>query len=240
MAESGIFRPDEYKHNNRDNAIVDSDGVRGGRRSVPDRDRLYALAAKADQLKENVTIVRILSDDENGGVVTEVLLVDDTAIGSPAGWELYSTGATPGTPGGGGATSSKATSFPVTQDGENTFQLPAGATGIDYPVQKQTPIPQPGGVAPTAGETEDINALHTEFDATTRLLKILPRANLKTGQQVIATYFYGGGGGAGGPIDFSDLTGQADVSQLPVADDAYLDQLVSALKSRLDQLYVQK
>lgn len=97
MADSGIFRPDEYKHNNRDNAIVDSDGVRGGRRKVADREALYGLVVKADQLKENVTVVRILSDSENGGGATEVLLVDATRIGLSAGWVLYSAGGSPST-----------------------------------------------------------------------------------------------------------------------------------------------
>jgi hypothetical protein len=83
-----ITRPDEYGHNNPDLAIVDSDHVRGGRRAVSGRAELYALTVKADQLKEQVTVVRILSDGENGDDPTEVLLVDDANVGNSAGWML--------------------------------------------------------------------------------------------------------------------------------------------------------
>ncbi|SNR92737.1 hypothetical protein [Hymenobacter mucosus] len=93
-----IKRPDLYEHQNDDLAIVDSDGVRGGRRVVASRAELYALVEKADQLKQDVSIVRILSDSENSNTPTEVLLVDDANIGTAAGWQLYATGGTDGTP----------------------------------------------------------------------------------------------------------------------------------------------
>lgn len=86
-----IKRPDLYEHQNPDLAIVDSDGVRGGRRVATDRAALYALASKADQLKEQVTVVRVLSEGLN------LRLVDATQIGSAAGWEPESSG-TGGTP----------------------------------------------------------------------------------------------------------------------------------------------
>lgn len=89
-----ITRPDEYGHQNPDEAFVDGDHVRGGRRAATDRQDLYALASKADQLKVNVTIVRILVDDEHGGATTEVLLVDAARIGEAAGWQDYALPAT--------------------------------------------------------------------------------------------------------------------------------------------------
>jgi hypothetical protein len=87
-----VNKADEYRHNNPDNAFVDSQFVRGGRRKVADREELYGLVVKADQLDQDVTIVRILSDGENDGQTTEVILVDDTQIGAPAGWKLQAAG----------------------------------------------------------------------------------------------------------------------------------------------------
>lgn len=81
-------RPDIYEHNNPDLAFVDTRFVRGGRRVVDDREELYGLVVKADQLLEQVTIVRILSDEENDDATTEVLLVDADNIGTTSGWLL--------------------------------------------------------------------------------------------------------------------------------------------------------
>lgn len=83
-----VGKPDEYQHNNEDRAYVDSDFVRGGGRYVPDRAALYALAAKADQLKEHVSVVRVLQDADNGGLKTKVVLVDLANAGNARGWEL--------------------------------------------------------------------------------------------------------------------------------------------------------
>lgn len=97
-----ILRPDEYKHQNPDLAFTDSDSVRGGARVVANRAALYALASKADQLKQDVTVVRIKADADNGGASTQVLLVDITKINSTAGWQLVvATPGGPSTPGTG-------------------------------------------------------------------------------------------------------------------------------------------
>lgn len=85
-----ITRPDEYKHTNPDLAIADSDGVRGGRRAVADRAALYALSVKADQLKQDVTVVRVKADSDNGNAATDLLLIDASKIGQAAGWQVVS------------------------------------------------------------------------------------------------------------------------------------------------------
>jgi len=85
-----IFRPDEYQHRNADLAFVDSTFVRGGRRTVADRAGLYALARKPDQLKEQVTIVRVLSEN------ADQLLVSLAQAGVAAGWQAYAVPAAPG------------------------------------------------------------------------------------------------------------------------------------------------
>lgn len=85
-------RPDIYEHNNPDLAFVDSNFVRGGRRAVANRSELYALATKADQLKQGVTVVRIASDSLYDNAVTEVLLVSLANAGSATGWELHGNG----------------------------------------------------------------------------------------------------------------------------------------------------
>lgn len=87
-----VKKADEYGHNNEDNAFVDGDFVRGGPRKAVDRAALYALVTKADQLKQHVTEVRVLSDAEHNGATTKLLLVDDTNIGNVAGWELVEAG----------------------------------------------------------------------------------------------------------------------------------------------------
>jgi hypothetical protein len=224
-----INRPDEYKHQNPDLAIADSDGVRGGRRTVPDRAALYALASKADQLKENVTIVRIRADGENGGGPTEVLLVDDANIGSSAGWQLYSTGGT--APGGGGSSVNYGEyTFTLDADGPQTLQLPAGAQSLDgQPTWRQADT----GFEPTLGN-------YVFLDGG---LVIGADSLVKIGDIIYGRYTYGaslGTGGDGGTIDFTDISGVASADQLPVADDAYIQQLVTALKPFLDQLYAPK
>jgi hypothetical protein len=209
-----VKKADEYQHNNEDNAFVDSDFLRGGRRSVADRAALYALASKADQLKENVTIVRIRADGENGGGPVEVLLVDDTNIGTSAGWEIYSSGSsTPGT--GGSGYSIAPFDFKVLQNGQNTFQLPAGTTGLDYPVQKQIPIIPADGSEPTEGETKNIAPQHVAFDAATCVLTVFAPANLEAGWIVLGTRRYGdAGGGTGGDTGGDVGTGDIDVNRL--------------------------
>jgi predicted RecA/RadA family phage recombinase len=148
-------------------------------------------------------------------------------------------------PGGGGGTSLTDTlSYDVTEDGEQTIQLPASATGIAQ-VQKQTPIPTKDGSPPTTGYTEEVNAGHTAFEAATRTLTIVAAADLKAGQNVTVTYLYGGsssGGdtGTGGKVQAENVEGVFSLEQLPPADDAYIEQLFEALKSRMDQRYTQQ
>lgn len=144
-----------------------------------------------------------------------------------------------GAPGGGGASLSDFISFDVTQDGEQPFQLPAAATGIAQ-VQVQTPNPQPNGAAPIDGETDEVNDNYTSFDTATRILAVLVGAGLKAGQILTVRYLYGSAAvGSSGPIEFSDIGGVADPSQLPVADAAYIQQLFDALKPLMDQRYTQ-
>ncbi len=87
-----VKKPDEQQHSNPNNALVDSQFIRGGRRVVDDRAGLYALVDKADQLKENVTIVRVITDDLHGGAATNLLLIDVAQIGSATGWQLENPG----------------------------------------------------------------------------------------------------------------------------------------------------
>lgn len=76
-----IKRPDIYEHNNPNNAIVDSDGVRGGTRTpVADLSELYALASKIDQLKERSTRVFVRSEN------AYYELVDISNVDKPSGW----------------------------------------------------------------------------------------------------------------------------------------------------------
>jgi hypothetical protein len=89
-----VNKPDEYKHANPGNAFVDSDFVRGGRRFVMSRAELYELADKVDQLKEHVTIVRVVFDEEYNGAATNMLLVDISKVGEPDGWQLDNPGET--------------------------------------------------------------------------------------------------------------------------------------------------
>jgi hypothetical protein len=93
-----VPKADEYQHNNPDRAFVDSRFVRGGRRTVADRAELYALVAKADQLEQDVTIVRIKVDSESDGQTTDVMLVDASQIGKAAGWEYQSAASIPSAP----------------------------------------------------------------------------------------------------------------------------------------------
>jgi hypothetical protein len=75
-----IKRPDIYEHNNPNNAIVDSDGVRGGKRKVATLTDLYSLSNKIDQLKEDVTVVYVEAENN------EYKLVDITNVSNSNGW----------------------------------------------------------------------------------------------------------------------------------------------------------
>ena len=81
-----IKRPDIYQHNNDKFAIVDSDYVRGGLRSVDNLSELYALYPNKDQLKQFVTQVYVKNLSQF------YLLVDDTKINGsvflPEAWKL--------------------------------------------------------------------------------------------------------------------------------------------------------
>jgi hypothetical protein len=91
-----ILRPDEYRHTNPDLAIVDAAHVRGGRRQVADRAGLYALVGQADQLREQVTLVRVLSDElaTPAGSASEQLLVSLVDVDKATGWQAYTPGGT--------------------------------------------------------------------------------------------------------------------------------------------------
>lgn len=89
-----VGKPDIYQHNNQDLAFVDSDMVRGGVRKVATISDLTALNAKADQLKENVSLVYVESETKF------YLLTDDSNINSTSGWTEFSA-----ISGGGGASS---------------------------------------------------------------------------------------------------------------------------------------
>lgn len=91
-----VKKADEYQHNNPNNAFVDSSFVRGGRRTVPNRAGLYALADKADQLLQDVTIVRVKVDALYSNAATNLLLIDINQIGSPAGWQIETVPVAPG------------------------------------------------------------------------------------------------------------------------------------------------
>lgn len=82
--------PDILEHNNPDLALVDSSMVRGGRLAVADRAALYALASKADQLKEQVTVVFVASENR------DFKLIDKNKAGEVSGWADYLTGAVVG------------------------------------------------------------------------------------------------------------------------------------------------
>ena len=79
-----VGKPDEFLHNNQNLAFVDSDMVRGGIRKVANLADLTALNVKADQLKENVSLVYVES------ATRFYLLTDDTNINSLSGWTEFS------------------------------------------------------------------------------------------------------------------------------------------------------
>jgi hypothetical protein len=54
----------EYEHGNASLAFVDSNFVRGGVRTVSTFNDLLGLSSKSDQLKEDVTIVYVSTDNE--------------------------------------------------------------------------------------------------------------------------------------------------------------------------------
>jgi len=60
-----LNKPDILQHNNPNNAIADTNFVRGGARSVANLSELYSLVAtKSDQLKENVTRIYVSGEDK--------------------------------------------------------------------------------------------------------------------------------------------------------------------------------
>lgn len=89
-----VGKPDLYQHNNQDLAFVDSDMVRGGVRKVATLSDLTALNVKADQLKEDVSLVYVQNESKF------YLLTDDSNINDISGWTEFSS-----VGGGGGATS---------------------------------------------------------------------------------------------------------------------------------------
>lgn len=80
---SGLPFPDYLYHNNPDLYLVDSDFIKGGKRKVADLTALYALITKVDQLKENVTVVNVLSS----GI--DYQLTDIANAGNSGGWTVY-------------------------------------------------------------------------------------------------------------------------------------------------------
>lgn len=221
-----ITRPDEYVHQNQDLAIADSRNVRGGRRAAADRAALYALASKSDQLTENVTIVRLLSDGENGGGITEVVLVDIANIGSPAGWQLYNAGGS-GSGGGGSAASYGEYTILLEADGPQTIALPAGALGLDgQPTWHQADT----GLGDTLG-----NYVFADGG-----IEILDGSPVKAGDKIYGRYYYGGTPGPGGKVQASDIVGKLSPEQAPDLDDTDLQLLAQYLQPYLDQRYVQR
>ena len=75
-----LKNPDITEHNNADLAAMDADFVRGARRRVANLTALYALGAKADQLKVFVSEVYV---DSLGYAM---LLIDAANIDNIAGW----------------------------------------------------------------------------------------------------------------------------------------------------------
>jgi type 1 fimbria pilin len=89
-----INLPDVVQHNNQLNAIVDSNFVRGGTRSVANLTELYQIGSgansKVDQLKENVTRVYVSGENKF------YLLKNINSRTTSAGWQpenyVYTTG----------------------------------------------------------------------------------------------------------------------------------------------------
>lgn len=125
-----VKKADEYQHNNANDAFVDSNFVRGGARVVANRTELYALVVKADQLKQDVTVVRVKSDGENNGAATDLLLIDDDSIGSAAGWQVKTSGTGAGGPSG-TLGSYLERSF-IWTEADPTTDLPEGSARLDY------------------------------------------------------------------------------------------------------------
>ena len=84
-----ILRPDEYAHQNDDLSIVDSSNVRGGRRVVQDLQELYGLHQYQDKLKDNVTIVRVNSEDK------DYRLINKSMANVSSGWTVNSISSPP-------------------------------------------------------------------------------------------------------------------------------------------------
>lgn len=80
--------PDILQHNNPSDALVDSNFIRGGRRSpVANLTALYALSTIPDQLKAYSTVATV-ANDGSGVVNRDYLLTDITNIGNSSGWTL--------------------------------------------------------------------------------------------------------------------------------------------------------
>ena len=123
----------EYEHGNANLAFADSDFVRGGGRVVADLNALYQLSSKSDQLKQDVTIVFVTS--ENAFYV----LSDDGNIGNATGWTdigtiISAAGATgptgpTGVAGANGVDGARGATGPTGAAGANGVDGDRGATG---------------------------------------------------------------------------------------------------------------
>lgn len=81
-----IKRPDIYENNNPVFPIADSDFVKGGGRVVADLTALYGLSDRPNQLKQRVTRVYVTAE------AAYYILIDESNIGSPTGWEIDTGG----------------------------------------------------------------------------------------------------------------------------------------------------
>lgn len=83
-----LFQPDEYAHNNPNNAFTDSGMVRGGGRVTADLNTLLTdFVGKTDQMKEKVTLVWVESEE------SYYQLRSIANIGTLAtGWKKFKTG----------------------------------------------------------------------------------------------------------------------------------------------------
>ncbi|WP_207426003.1 hypothetical protein [Pedobacter sp. SYSU D00535] len=90
-----LENPDILEHANKNNAALDTDFVRGAPRVVANLTELYALASKADQLKNHATIVTVLDDGNGKKQRYELVNKADITNGvfNPTAWLLYTVGA---------------------------------------------------------------------------------------------------------------------------------------------------
>lgn len=133
----------------------------------------------------------------------------------------------PGGPGGGGSPAIYADFiFTAENDGPQSFPLPAGTLGI---------VGVPSWFQPDTGQAPDL----ANYDFIDGNLVVYAATDVKAGDKFFGQRYYAGAsGGPSGPISFDDITGTADVSQLPVADAAYIQQLYDALKPLINQDFV--